>query len=123
MNKKITQERLKHILTYSHRTGHFVNNFSLGTVGSVNKKNGHVIIGVDGGRYPAHRLAFLYMTGIVPEAVMHVNGDKADNRWSNLAATTTIEVARYGAKIGGAKMRLRWAEYRLKTQSKNKREI
>lgn len=123
MDKKITQERLKHILTYSPRTGQFVNNLSLGPVGSISKKNGHVAIGVDGGRYSAHRLAFLYMTGIVPEAVMHINGNKADNRWSNLAPMTTIEAARYGAKIGGAKIRLRWAEYRLKTQSKNKREI
>lgn len=34
--------------------------------------------------FMVHRLAFIYMTGSVPNCVDHINCDKLDNRWVNL---------------------------------------
>jgi hypothetical protein len=63
--------------------------------GRVNVSNGYVEIGVDGRRYQAHRLAFLMMTGAWPEDCLdHINGARADNRWSNIRQASACENAR-----------------------------
>lgn len=53
-------------------------------------RNGrHIAIGIDGGRYYAHRLAVLYMTGAWPVGVVdHKDGDGQNNRWANLRDVT-----------------------------------
>lgn len=46
---------------------------------------GYNYITIDGVAYPAHRLAFLYMTGTYPDSdVDHINMDRGDNRFTNL---------------------------------------
>jgi hypothetical protein len=61
---------------------------------------------VDGHRYPAHRLAWLYMTGEWPGEVDHINGKKDDNRWANLrdishaANSQNVRVAQVNNRCG-----------------------
>lgn len=46
---------------------------------------------VNGKDYLCHRLAFLIMTGSIPDYVDHLNGDGTDNRWVNLRSATQAE--------------------------------
>ena len=39
-------------------------------------------------RYPAHRIAFLWMTGRMPDEIDHDDGDGTNNRWANLIEKT-----------------------------------
>ena len=91
MRQVITSERLRSLLDYNQGTGVFTwnskpsKNICVGSsAGSVNGL-GYVILGIDGQRLLAHRLAFLHVTGHWPEhCVDHINGIKSDNRWGNL---------------------------------------
>lgn len=48
------------------------------------RKNGYTAITLDGKKYFAHRLAWLWMTGEIPETVDHINCVRTDNRFINL---------------------------------------
>lgn len=91
----LTQKRLKELLDYNPITGRFT--WTLSTSNRVKKgsdagsitNNRYVEIGIDGGSYTAHRLAFLYMLGYFPENdIDHKNGIRNDNRWCNLRHVT-----------------------------------
>lgn len=86
----LTQDRLKELLDYDKETGAFTRRVTRGwratagsTAGTI--KNGYVLIRIDGVKYSAHRLAFLYITGeFPPKHIDHKNGDRSDNRFTNL---------------------------------------
>lgn len=84
---------LKTFVAYNPDTGEFVRlkgtgkGAKLGTVtlGSVDTSTGYRRVCVGGRQYYAHRLAWLYMSGVWPEdQIDHINHDRADNRFCNL---------------------------------------
>ena len=84
-----TQESLKALYHYDPETGIFTRAVSrrrwkagseCGTLAG-----GYISINVDGTVYRAHRLAWVYMTGLEPKLdIDHINGIRTDNRWANL---------------------------------------
>lgn len=55
-------------------------------------KDGYVRIGFDGQEYLAHRLAWLFHYGVMPDKFIdHINGVRADNRIENLRQVTNSE--------------------------------
>ena len=92
----LTVDRLKAVLNYDPERGLFTWRHSRigrgcragATAGRPNER-GYLRLGIDGVRYKAHQLAWLYMTGEWPELqIDHRNNDKSDNRWSNLRLAT-----------------------------------
>lgn len=87
----LTQEELKKYLHYSPETGIFTweinngNKAQKGTKAGYLTRMGYIHMTVNRKRYFAHRLAFLYMEGYLPEnQVDHINRIRNDNRWCNL---------------------------------------
>lgn len=85
---------LKAILNYDPETGIFrwlIDNskrcWKGKEAGSINVY-GYRIIRINNKAYRASRLAFLYMTGVWPIQMDHINGIKDDDRWCNLREAT-----------------------------------
>jgi hypothetical protein len=86
----MNQAELKEVLSYDAATGVFSFRVPKGgkrpgdPVGSINE-HGYVRIGLGGKRYMAHHLAWLYVTGSLPQGeIDHRNRVRSDNRFANL---------------------------------------
>lgn len=62
--------------------------------GNIDILDGYVRIGLLGRLHKGHRLAFLYMDGVLPLKVDHENGRTYDNRWLNLRAADNVQNGR-----------------------------
>lgn len=87
----ITQKKLKSILVYCSDTGIFTwikrNGRAAGSY-----DDGYVRIKIGGKKYYAHRLAWIYAYGSLPDlAIDHINRDRSDNRIHNLRDVSVSE--------------------------------
>ena len=87
---KLTAERLRERLHYDAGTGVFTRRVGSGharagdMAGTIHS-TGYVRISIDGGKYTAHHLAWLYVHGVWPsDQIEHINRKRSDNRIANL---------------------------------------
>ena len=96
------QSTLKRLLSYDPETGVFtrlatsngrrLSSERLGRpAGSIKGTTGYLVINIGKQTYYAHRLAFLYMQGSIPEYVDHADQCRSNNVWANLRACTHSE--------------------------------
>lgn len=81
------------ILRWRARTTYFNGPVKPGDVAGT-LKDGYLSIRTGQRNYRAHRLAWLLMTGAFPpkgHEIDHANGDRSDNRWSNLRLANRSE--------------------------------
>lgn len=93
---RISQAEFKELFHYDPETGIFSHTKDKrcgvkkgDRAGYLNKVLGYQYLNVKNNGYPAHRMAWYYMTGEWPEHVIdHIKGDRVDNRWENLRHVT-----------------------------------
>lgn len=85
----LTQDRLKQLITYNPSTGEFTwrinkppRGFAGEPCGKMNDASLRIMI--DGRNYAAARIAWLYVTGNMPERIKFVDGDITNFRFKNL---------------------------------------
>lgn len=105
MLNNITEKELKELLTYSPLTGEWYWNKSGPgkkknlSAGCYDNKDGYLLIRIDNTLYKAHRLAFLYMKGSLPDNIIdHLDRNPSNNKWSNLVESNPRENT-YNSKL------------------------
>lgn len=97
-----SQDQIREVLSYDPLTGEFKWKISLSGgrgagefAGSFEKNTGYLRIQFGKRRYLSHVLAWIYMTGEIPEQTIdHEDRNRSNNRWANLRLATPTEQAR-----------------------------
>lgn len=124
---KLTHSRLKELISYDPETGEFtwlprktlakhLWNAKAGTY----DKLGYLRIKVEGVQYLAHRLAFLYMTGEIPEGkIDHKDTNPSNCAWDNLREATSSQnsmnsCARADNQLGMKNIRVKGTSFQVR---------
>jgi len=92
----VTKKELKKLLKYNPKTGVFIWRItksptaSAGDIAGCQHSN-YIDIRINSVGYKAHRLAWLYVYGVWPNVIDHINQDSLDNKISNLRDVDYIE--------------------------------
>lgn len=137
----LSVEHLREYLYYESLTGVFTwvnknqnaNCIKVGDIaGDLHKASGYTRICIDGKRHYAHRLAWLYMTGVMPKNLIdHINGDRSDNRFCNLREATIQQnnqnqkISQKGNKSGflGVSFKKATGKYKARVQANGKNKF
>lgn len=90
IHTRLTAERVREVLDYNQETGELRWRISkkgivAGKAPGYENSAGYRVVCIEGRRYRAHRLAWLYMQGEWPvNEIDHINGVRNDNRAANL---------------------------------------
>ena len=93
----LTKERLKEVVTFDDTTGIFVRKLKakravVGRTLGYKKSNGYIALSIDGQKYFAHRLAWLYVYGEFPKNdIDHIDGNRTNNKIKNLRDVSRTE--------------------------------
>jgi hypothetical protein len=94
----LTLEEFRQILSYDPDTGEFRwlvqprRSVPKGAVAGYLVPTGYRHIGIKTQKYPLHRIAWLFITGVWPSAdIDHINGVRSDNRAANLREATRAQ--------------------------------
>ncbi len=107
----ISADRLREVLSYDPASGHFTwcfrpdmraqwNGKYAGKIAGCDRGNGYVKIAIDDRSYHAHRLAWLYVYGCLPEGkhLDHIDGNPSNNSIGNLRPASQSENMRNTGK-------------------------
>lgn len=130
----ITQELLKKLLHYNPDTGIFTWIASrpkvvAGQKAGSRRRDGYIVVSVLNQRYLAHRLAWLYLYGYIPECdIDHRDGDTSNNCIGNLREATRSQNISNGkhrknntSRIKGVSFCKRYAKWEVQVMLYGKR--